>query len=225
MARPPAPPPTRFGAPAAHRAPSLQQKGAGAVPPPPLAPFAGTATPAPRAGIRSPQPLAGPRPGGSIQPKVRGGIVQAAFTVAGVAARGRVFAITGEAGDPFAGFLYGQWLPNGARIGFHTAIVAHVKANAPQDLGGWITCAYCNFEYPPNRIQIDHQMDWAAYSALMTTSATLPAARALEVYIGCNDPANLIAACDSCNASKGRRAATPVWIANRQVLALAQGGF
>ncbi len=58
----------------------------------------------------------------------------------------------------------------------------------------------------------------------MTTAVNINAARAWEVYVGCNDPANLRLACDSCNASKGQNIPTPVWIANRQALALLQGG-
>ncbi|PYS51614.1 MAG: hypothetical protein DMF68_03760 [Acidobacteria bacterium] len=164
-----------------------------------------------------------------VQPKLSG-TIQAAFSVAGGAARNRVNAITGGVNtfDPYGGFTFAQWHPHGGRIGFDNAIVAHVVANAPHDNLGppnWYTCPYCNFEYPLHRMQVDHIVPWAAYSALMTTAPNINAARAWEVYVGCNDPANLRLACDSCNASKGQNVPTPVWIGARQALALAQGGF
>lgn len=154
---------------------------------------------------------------------------QFAFTAAGVAARNRVRAITGEDFriDPYGGATFGEWHPSLNRIGFNQLIRDHIIANAPHDAGNpsWITCNYCNYEYPELRIQADHITNWAAYSLIMTDSADLENARALEVYIGCNDPANLVASCDSCNASKGDRAATPDWVADRRALAQRLGGF
>lgn len=180
----------------------------------------------------SPQP---PRPSAArplsstVQAKLSN-TIQAAFSPAGLAARNRVNLVTGGANafDPYGGFTFAQWHPHGARIGFDQAIVAHVVANAPHDNLGppnWYTCPYCNFEYPLNRMQVDHIIPWAAYSAGMTTAGNINAARAWEVYVGCNDPANLRLACDSCNASKGQNAPTAIWIGARQALALAQGGF
>lgn len=178
---------------------------------------------------RPPRPPAAPHRPSAVQAKLSG-TIQAAFSVTGAAARNRVNAITGgnNGFDPFGGFTFAQWHPNGARIGFDNAIVAHVVANAPHDNLGppnWYTCAYCNWEYPLNRMQVDHTIPWAQYSAQMTTAGNINAARAWEVYVGCNDPANLTLACDSCNASKGQTAPTAAWILNRQNLANAQNGF
>lgn len=154
---------------------------------------------------------------------------QFAFTAAGIAARNRVRAITGENFriDPYGGATFGEWHRRLQRIGFNPLIRNHIIANAPHDAGNpsWITCKYCNYEYPEYRIQADHITNWADYSLTMTDSADLRNARALEIYIGCNDPANLVASCDSCNASKGDRTATPVWVAYRKALAQQQGGF
>lgn len=154
---------------------------------------------------------------------------QFAFTNAGNAAKNRVRAITGEdfRTDPYGGATFREWHPGLTRIGFNTEIRNHIIDNAPHDIGNpaWITCNYCNFEYPESRIQADHITNWADYSLTMTTSSDLENARALEVYIGCNDPANLVASCDSCNASKGDRTATPAWVAERRALAQQQKGF
>jgi hypothetical protein len=182
----------------------------------------------PRAGQLPRQTVASPHPA-PVQAKLSG-TIQAAFSVAGANARNRVNALTGGANhlDPFGGFTFAQWHPNGARIGFDNAIKADIIANAPHDNLGppnWYTCPYCNFEYPINRMHVDHIVPWAAYSALMTTAPNINAARAWEVYVGCNDPANLRLACDSCNASKGQNVPTPVWIAGRRAQALLLGGF
>ncbi|MDQ1559869.1 MAG: endonuclease [Pyrinomonadaceae bacterium] len=176
-----------------------------------------------------PRPSAARPHSSTVQAKLSN-TIQAAFSAAGLAARGRVNAITGGANafDPYGGFTFAQWHPHGARIGFDQAIVAHVVANAPHDFLGppnWYNCPYCNFEYPLNRMQVDHIIPWAAYSAGMTTAPNINAARAWEVYVGCNDPANLTLACDSCNASKGQNAPTAIWIGARQALAIALGGF
>lgn len=129
--------------------------------------------------------------------------------------------------DPFAGNSFGAWHPNGARIGFEQEIIDHVYANAPADNGNpaWYTCRYCNWEYPIARCQIDHIVPWEDYSLTMTTSRPISGALALQVWAGCNDPANLAVACDSCNASKGNRAATAAWVAARVQLANQNHGF
>ena len=179
--------------------------------------------------IQPPRQPVAPARSASVQAKLSN-TIQAAFSVAGLAARNRVNLITGgnNGFDPFGGFTFAQWHPHGGRIGFDNAIVANIVANAPHDNLGppnWYTCPYCNYEYPLNRMQVDHIIPWAAYSALMTTAPNINAARAWEVYVGCNDPANLTLACQPCNGSKGQNAPTAVWIAGRQALALAQGGF
>ena len=129
--------------------------------------------------------------------------------------------------DPFGGFTFGQHKPNGARIGFDQNIVNHVYNNAPRDNGNpaWFTCTYCNWEYPQNRCQIDHVIPWETYSLQITTSRPLSSALALQVWVGCNDPQNLVVACDSCNASKNNRAVAPAWINARRQLANQQQGF
>ncbi len=114
----------------------------------------------PRAGASMPRPPAAlPRP--ATLPAKPSGIIQAAFSAAGGLARNRVNAITGGANnfDPYGGFTFAAWHPNGARIGFDQAIVADVVANAPHDNLGppnWYTCPYCNFEHPLARMQVDH---------------------------------------------------------------------
>ena len=154
-----------------------------------------------------------------------------AWSPAGILARNRVCNIVygGAIGgfDPFNGFTFGAWHPHGARIGFDQAIIQHVYANAPADNGvpAWYTCHYCNWEYPIARCHIDHVIPWADYSLTVTNSLTLPNARAIEVWVGCNDPANLVVACDSCNTSKGNNAVTLHWINNRRALANANNGF
>lgn len=152
------------------------------------------------------------------------------FTLAGTAAWGRVNAITGEDAntDPFGGFTFAQWHPTLTRIGFHKAIYAHILDNAPRDDGtrqGWVTCPYCNFEYPDSMLNVDHIVDWAQYSLTMTTANNLGNALAWHVYVGCNDPINLRPVCKYCNSSKRNRPVTLAWIAQRQALALARGGF
>ncbi len=129
--------------------------------------------------------------------------------------------------DIFGGFSYGLFYQNGARIGFEQRIIDHIYNNAPRDNRepAWFTCAYCNWEYPRNRCQIDHVIPWEAYSQRMTEITPLFNALALQVWVGCNDPANLVVACDSCNASKGNRPLTALWQANRRRLADQNDGF
>lgn len=129
--------------------------------------------------------------------------------------------------DSFDGNSFGGWHPNGARIGFEQQVIDYVYQNAPADNGqpAWYTCQYCQWEYPRERCQIDHVIPWEEYSLRMTTARPISAALALQVWAGCNDPANLVVACDSCNASKGDRAATPAWINTRQQLANQNQGF
>ncbi|HUH30996.1 MAG TPA: HNH endonuclease signature motif containing protein [Rhodanobacter sp.] len=154
-----------------------------------------------------------------------------AWSAAGILARNRVCNIVygGALGgfDPFNGNTFGVWHPNGARIGFDQGIIQHVYANAPADNGvpAWYTCDYCNWEYPIARCHIDHVVPWADYSLTVTTSLVLANARAIEVWVGCNDPANLVVACDSCNTSKNNNAVTQQWINNRRALANANNGF
>lgn len=159
----------------------------------------------------------------------RKAVTQFAFTAAGNSAKTRVSNITGESFrfDPYGGVTFIEWHPPLSRIGFNPLIRNHVIAAAPHDAGNpsWITCRYCNYEYPESRIQADHITNWADYSLTMTTSPDLGDARALEVYIGCNDPRNLVACCNSCNASKGDRTATQGWIDQRIALAQQKGGF
>ncbi len=133
--------------------------------------------------------------------------------------------------DAFGGFTYGQHYPNGVRINFENAIIQHVIQNAPTDNGQppWYTCAYCDWEYPRNRCQIDHVIPWHVYSQQMTTNNPLANALALQVWAGCNDPANLVVACQPCNGAKGNQVLVGVamnaFITNRQNLANAQQGF
>jgi hypothetical protein len=161
--------------------------------------------------------------------KVSNGVVQAKFSSAGILAKRRVANITGEDFriDPYGGATFAEWHPNGARIGFNHLIRDHIINNAPHDTGNpsWITCNYCKFEYPKERIQVDHRINWKQYCSYITTASNIDEARAIEVYIGCNDPYNLVASCDCCNASKGDRNETVQWIISRQNLAKQLGGF
>lgn len=156
-------------------------------------------------------------------------VVQTKFTDAGKLAKKRVANITGEdfRSDPFGGFSFAECHPTGRRFDLHPSIRNYIIANAPHDNGNpqWITCRYCNYEYPENRIHVDHYVNWRNYCFYITKSNNLENARALEIYIGCNDPYNLYAACDSCNKSKGDRTATQTWINNRRTLAQRLGGF
>lgn len=155
------------------------------------------------------------------------------FTTQGTAAKKRVCTITGEATtfDPFDDNSYGDWMPTGQRINFNKLIRNHVMANATRETGNttdglyWVLCAYCNWHYPDDRIQVDHVVNWKDYSMTMTTASNINNAKAWEIYIGCNDPNNLVASCDKCNASKNNATATPQWIQGRQKLAAQQGGF
>lgn len=153
-----------------------------------------------------------------------------AWTQAGLYAWTTVWTITygGPKGfDPFGGFLFRDQNPHGARMGFDAAIINHVYQNAHKDKGNpaWFTCTYCQWEYPRERCHIDHRIPWADYSLAMTNSRPLSAALALQVWVGCNDPSNLVVACDKCNTAKGNRPATPAWIGQRKAMANRNQGF
>ena len=146
-----------------------------------------------------------------------------------IAARARVAAhIPGSPDFGFGGFTFHAHHPTGARFGFEPAIQAMLYAAPPMDAGGWIHCPYCGYEYPAARMQIDHIIPWQRYAMVLTGAATpaaLGAMPAADVFVACNDPANLVLACDHCNPAKGALPLTAAWLAAIRAAADASGGF
>lgn len=91
----------------------------------------------------------------------------------------------------------------------------------------WIKCPYCQWHYDSKQTNIDHIIPWREYcmSIIQDQPDLLLTARALEVYIGCNDSANLVVACRWCNASKGDRHVTENWLRNRRIEANRRNGY
>lgn len=171
---------------------------------------------------------------GSRFPQAPPPVVQAKFSGPGALALNRGAAITGgsKTSDPFQGAKYAEWtLGILKRIGFDSKIRDYVLAKAPKDQPqsqndvAWLQCAYCEYYYPPDAVEVDHIENWAEYSLKMTEATSLSGAKAWEVYVGCNDPDNLVVSCKSCNGSKGDRTATQQWMNDRRNLAKQLGGF
>jgi len=153
---------------------------------------------------------------------------------AGNSARNRVKAITSEnfSRDPFDGNTLKDWFMGiKQRIGFNRKIVQFVYNRDSVDDGKgvkWIKCPYCEWYYDISSgfTNVDHKTDWEAYcNSIINPVSDLLDARAFEVYIGCNDPKNLIVSCKSCNESKGKRGDSPLWRAQRKLEANRLKGF
>lgn len=156
-----------------------------------------------------------------------------AFNSDGNRARDRVRAITKEtfSPDPYDKATIYEAYGRETRIGFHPEMIDYIynRDRKYLDKTYWITCPYCDWDYDisTGRTNIDHQIPWNKYSRSLVEGnpPNTLGMRKLEVYIGCNDPSNLIVACKSCNESKRERQASPLWIQERRALADKLGGF
>ncbi|MGZ2369154.1 hypothetical protein ACXR6G_05170 [Ancylomarina sp. YFZ004] len=155
-----------------------------------------------------------------------------AFNNFGLIARNRVTQITFEYNDfdPFDGIRFREWHQNYARIGFNKNIIEYIRIRdrVLHENTYWIRCPYCNWYYDMSskRFHIDHKVSWQDYClSLVNNQNNIGNLRAWEVYIGCNDPSNLIVSCASCNESKGDRNITDDWLNRRRMLASQTNGF
>lgn len=90
-----------------------------------------------------------------------------------------------------------------------------IWANNVED--GTFLCPYCQKEHDEDDLQIDHDVPWKTYIENAVGTALYEGAMPLYIVAALyNDPDNLIAACASCNESKGDRPVTDKWLRERR---------
>lgn len=67
------------------------------------------------------------------------------------------------------------------------------------------TCCYCWYKYNPDVLQVDHYIPWRQYIKQMLPGNLLEDIPLFIARVLASDPANLVCACASCNASKSDR--------------------
>lgn len=101
------------------------------------------------------------------------------------------------------------------RPGWEDGVAGVIWADNVQD--GKFFCPYCQKEHREEDLQIDHDTPWKTYIKNAVGPALYAGEMPLYIVTALyNDPNNLVAACASCNESKGDRPVTDAWLRERR---------
>lgn len=82
-----------------------------------------------------------------------------------------------------------------------TAVWSYIKRRCTDGF----TCAYCEFRYRVEALQVDHYVPWKQYIAQMLPNELHENIPLFIARVLGSDPVNLVCACASCNESKSDR--------------------